>query len=184
MRSYCDAEDFTYIWAILHIKQDGEILMSVLVIAEHDNHQLNASTLSTLSAAKQLSDEIHVLVAGSNASAVVEALTQTEAVKQILYCDNPCFVHALAEDLSALMLPLVSNYSHILAPATTFGKNFLPRLSALLDLAPITDVIAIESHDTFRRPIYAGNVIATLQSTDKIKLMTIRSTTFEAASIR
>lgn len=155
--------------------------MAVLVIAEHDNNQLSPSTLSTLTAASQLSEEISVLVAGSKAEKVVDALSHVSAVKDLLYCDNSSFAQPLAEDLTALLLPLAPGYTHILAPATTFGKNFLPRLAALLDVAPITDVIAIDDQQTFQRPIYAGNAIATVCSVDKIKVMTIRSTTFERA---
>ncbi len=155
--------------------------MAVLVIAEHDNQHLNPSTLSTIKAAQEISTEIEVLVAGSECEKVVEALSQAEGIRAVLYCDNVCFAQALAEDLTNLVLPLSSNYSHILAPASTFGKNFMPRLAALLDVAPITDVIAIDDHNTFQRPIYAGNAIATVRSEDKIKVMTIRTTIFAAA---
>ena len=155
--------------------------MAVLVIAEHENDRLSPATLTTMTAASQLSADISVLVAGAHCEKVVEAVSCISGVKEVLYCDNPCFAQPLAEDLSALLLPLAPTYSHILAPATTFGKNFLPRLAALLDVAPITDVIAIEDQNTFQRPIYAGNAIATVSSADTIKVMTIRTTTFESA---
>jgi electron transfer flavoprotein alpha subunit len=155
--------------------------MAVLVIAEHDNLKLSPSTLTTLTAANQLSSEIYVLVAGSQCVEVVEAVRLAAGVSEVIYCDNSCFSQPLAEDLTALTLALAPSYSHILAPATTFGKNFLPRLAALLDVAPISDVIAIEDQNTFQRPIYAGNAIATVRSADKIKVMTIRTTTFASA---
>jgi electron transfer flavoprotein alpha subunit len=155
--------------------------MSVLVIAEHDNHRLSPSTLTTINAANQLSSEISVLVAGSQCNAVTEAVSKVAGVVNVLCCDNASFAQPLAEDLASLVLTHAQGYTHILAPATTFGKNFLPRLAALLDVAPISDVIAILNQNTFQRPIYAGNALATVQSSDNMMLMTVRTTTFSAA---
>jgi electron transfer flavoprotein alpha subunit len=155
--------------------------MSVLVIAEHDNHRLSPSTLTTINAANQLSSEISVLVAGSQCNAVTEAVSKVAGVVNVLCCDNASFAQPLAEDLASLVLTQAQGYTHILAPATTFGKNFLPRLAALLDVAPISDVMAILNQNTFQRPIYAGNALATVQSSDKMMLMTVRTTTFSAA---
>jgi electron transfer flavoprotein alpha subunit len=155
--------------------------MSVLVIAEHDNHRLSPSTLTTINAANQLSSEISVLVAGSQCNAVTEAVSKVAGVVNVLCCDNASFAQPLAEDLASLVLTQAQGYTHILAPATTFGKNFLPRLAALLDVAPISDVIAILNQNTFQRPIYAGNALATVQSSDNMMLMTVRTTTFSAA---
>ncbi len=155
--------------------------MAVLVIAEHNNQTVSPSTLSTLTAAAALSSEITVLVAGSECSPVIDSVSKISGVVKVISCDNPSFKYPLAEDLVALLVPLAKSFTHILAPATTFGKNFIPRLAALLDVAPITDVIAIDNEDTFQRPIYAGNAIATVQSHDPIKVLTIRSTTFDAA---
>jgi len=156
--------------------------MSVLVLAELENAQLSTATLNTISAANQLKMVTHVLVAGSGIETVVDQVAELSGVKQVLYCDNPCFDKPLAEDLVALILTLASGYSHIMAAATTFGKNCMPRLAAIIDVAPITDVIAIEDQSTFKRPIYAGNAIATVRSMDKVKVLTIRSTTFEAVA--
>jgi len=156
----------------------------ILVIAEHDNDFLSPSTLTTISAGTQLNPTVEVLVAGSNCEKVVETLTQVAGVMQVHYCNHPCFAQPLAEDLTALLISMAQDYSHILAPATTFGKNCLPRLAALLDVAPISDVIAIVDEKTFERPIYAGNAIATVQSQDKIVVMTVRTTTFEAAGLQ
>lgn len=155
--------------------------MAVLVIAEHNNQTVSPSTLATLTAAASLSSEIIVLVAGSQCNAVIDSVSKISSVVKVLVCDNTCFKNPVAEDIVALLEPLAKSFTHILASATTFGKNFIPRLAALLDVAPITDVIAIDNEDTFQRPIYAGNAIATVQSNDPIKVLTIRSTTFEAA---
>lgn len=153
--------------------------MTVLVLAEHDNQTLSDATRTTISAARQLSDDIAILVAGSQCEAVVQVAAKLSGLKTVYYCDNPCFAQPLAEDLAALMVTVAPNYTHILAPSTTFGKNVLPRLAALLDVACISDVIAIQDEKTFQRPIYAGNAIATVQSDDMIKVMTVRTTTFE-----
>lgn len=155
--------------------------MQVLIIAEHNNQTLSPATLSTITAAISFSSDIVVLVAGCNCSSVSDSVSKIAGVKKVLCSDNPCFKEPLAEDLVALILPIAKEFTHILAPATTFGKNCIPRLAALMDVAAITDVIAIENDNTFKRPIYAGNAIATVQSQDDIKVMTVRTTAFEMA---
>lgn len=155
--------------------------MSTLVLAEHDNRQLKRATLTTVTAAAQLDDDVHILVAGSDCQPVAEAAARVKGVSQVKIADDPRYEHALAEPLAALLTGLAEKYGYLLAPATTFGKNVLPRVAALLDVAPISDIIGIESGDTFQRPIYAGNAIATVQSRDKIKVITVRGTAFDAA---
>ncbi|MFN3700443.1 MAG: electron transfer flavoprotein subunit alpha/FixB family protein [Alphaproteobacteria bacterium] len=157
--------------------------MAILVIAEHDNAALKPSTLNTVTAASKLGGEIHVLVAGENCSAVSAQAAQINGVSKVLGCDSPAFAHALAENLGALIAQIGKNYSHILAPASTFGKNILPRAAALLDVQQISEVSAIVSGDTFERPIYGGQAMATVKSSDAIKLLTIRTTGFDAAQI-
>ncbi|MCB1918524.1 MAG: FAD-binding protein [Candidatus Competibacteraceae bacterium] len=156
--------------------------MSILVIAEHDNAVLKAATLNTITAAAQLSDDIHVLVAGQGCGAVAEAAAQVVGVKKVLVADAAHYAHQLAENVAALVVSLASGYSHILAPATAAGKNMLPRVAALLDVAQISDIIKVESADTFVRPIYAGNVLATVQTSDAVKVITVRGTAFPAAA--
>ena len=156
--------------------------MSILVIAEHDNAVLKAATLNTITAAAQLGDDIHVLVAGQSCGAVAEAAAQVVGVKKILVADAAHYAHQLAENVAALVVSLASGYSHILAPATAAGKNMLPRVAALLDVAQISDIIKVESADTFIRPIYAGNVLATVQTSDAVKVITVRGTAFPAAA--
>ena len=156
--------------------------MSILVIAEHDNVRLKAATLNTVTAAAQLGDDIHLLVAGHNCGAVAETAAQITGVKKVLVADAPHYAHQLAENMAALAVGLAGGYTHILAPATAAGKNMLPRVAALLDVAQISDVIKIESADTFVRPIYAGNVLATVQSKDPVKVLTVRGTAFPAAA--
>jgi len=158
--------------------------MKVLVIAEHNNSELSSSTLSTLTAAKQITDDISVLVAGLNCQAVAEQLSKVEGVVNVLIADDASYEHHLAEDLSQLAMSLADAYNHILAPATTFGKNFMPRVAALLDVAPVSDITQIISADTFVRPIYAGNVLATVKCDERIKVITIRITSFDAAASR
>lgn len=155
--------------------------MSVLVIAEHDNASLKPSTLNTVSAAAKLGN-VHVLVAGGNCAAVADAASKISGVEKVLKADDAAYAHAVAENLAALIVGLAPNYTHILAPSNTFGKNVLPRVAALLDVAQVTDVLEVVSADTFKRPIYAGNAIATVQSSDRIKVLTIRTTTFEKAA--
>ena len=156
--------------------------MSILVIAEHDNAVLKAATLNTVTAATQLGGDVTVLVAGHGCGAVAEAAAQVAGVKKVLVADAPHYANQLAENVAALVVGLAGGYSHILAPATAAGKNTLPRVAALLDVAQLSDVIKVESPDTFVRPIYAGNVLATVQSSDKVKVMTVRGTAFPAVA--
>ncbi|MDC7717103.1 electron transfer flavoprotein subunit alpha/FixB family protein [Vogesella sp. DC21W] len=155
--------------------------MAILVIAEHDNQSLKAGTLNTVTAAAKLG-EVHVLVAGHNAAAAADAAKAVAGVAKVLLADSAAYAHGLAENLAPLVVGLASAYSHVLAPATSYGKNLLPRVAALLDVAQISDIIAVESADTFVRPVYAGNVLATVQSADAIKVITVRTTAFEAAA--
>lgn len=155
--------------------------MSTLVLAEHDNHQLKGATRNTVTAAARLDADVHVLVAGSQCRPVAETAARLQGVTQVKLVDDPIYEHALAEPLAALLAGLAQRYGYLLAPATTFGKNVLPRVGALLDVAPISDIIGIETEDTFQRPIYAGNAIATVQSQDRIKVITVRGTAFDAA---
>ena len=154
--------------------------MAILVIAEHDNQSLKAGTLNTVTAAAKLG-EVHVLVAGHNAAAAADAAKSVAGVAKVLLADAPQYAHGLAESLSALVVEVAKGYSHVLAPASSFGKNLLPRVAALLDVAQISEITAIESADTFVRPVYAGNVLATVQSADAIKVITVRTTAFDAA---
>ncbi|MCC5827003.1 FAD-binding protein [Alkalimonas sp.] len=156
--------------------------MSILIIAEHNNQLLKPETHKTVQAAQQMGGDIHVLVAGAGCQVVAEQAAKLTGVSKVLVADNPAYAHQLAENLAALVLELASGYSHILAAATTTGKNFLPRVAALLDVAQISDIIAVESADTFVRPIYAGNAIATVQSDDTVKVITVRSSAFDAVA--
>ena len=156
--------------------------MSILVVAEHDNNAVDPSTLKTLAAAQKLGGDIHVLVAGSGCSTVAENIAKAEGVSKVFLADNSVYEHQLAENIGALVAELGKDYSHVLAPATTTGKNFMPRVAALLDVAQISDIISVESEDTFKRPIYAGNAIATVQSEDAIKVITVRTTAFDAVA--
>jgi electron transfer flavoprotein alpha subunit len=155
--------------------------MASLVIAEHDNRALKGATGHALSAAIAIGGDVHVIVAGSGCRAAAEEAAKLSGVAKVLLADAPALEHAAAEDLAALVLGLAKNYSHIVAPATTFGKNFMPRVAALLDVAQISDISAVISPDTFERPIYAGNAIARVQSRDAIKIITVRGTAFPAA---
>jgi len=155
--------------------------MVALVIAEHDNAALKPSTLNTISAALKIGGPVHVLVAGQQCANAAAAAAKIQGIEKVRVADAPQYSHPLAESLAALVVSLAESYSHILAPATTFGKNFLPRVAALLDVAQISDIIAVESPDTFVRPIYAGNALATVQSSDRVKVITVRTTGFEAA---
>mgnify|MGYP000741848041 CR=1 FL=1 len=156
--------------------------MSILVIAEHDNNVIKSATLNTITAASQLGDDVRVLVAGHNSAAVADAAASIAGVSKVLHVDNAHYEHLLAEEVSPLVVSLADGASHILAPASTFGKNVIPRIAALLDVAAISDISKIESADTFVRPIYAGNAMATVQSSDNIKVMTVRGTAFDAAA--
>lgn len=152
--------------------------MAVLVIAEHNNEHLKLSTLATITAAKMLSNEIVVVIAGYGCQSVAEQAARVAGVGKVLVADTPVYQHPLAESIAALILPLASAYSHILAPASSFGKNMLPRVAALLDVEQISDICAIIDESTFKRPIYAGNAIATIRSTASIKVITVRPTCF------
>ncbi|MEQ8508719.1 MAG: FAD-binding protein [Rhodospirillaceae bacterium] len=156
--------------------------MTSLVIAEHDNKDLKPSTLTTITAASQIGGDIHILIAGSNCAAVAEQAAKIVGVSAIKVADDAQYEHQLGEPVAALIKSVAGDYSHILAPATTFGKNFMPRVSALLDVAQISDISAVVSADTFIRPIYAGNAMATVQSKDKTILITVRGSTFDKAA--
>ena len=156
--------------------------MSILVIADHTNDALGAATLNTVAAAKAIGGDIHVLVAGSNCAATAEAAAKIEGVSKVLSADNAAFGHQLPENVAPLIAELGKGYTHILASATTNGKNILPRVAALLDVDQISEIIAVESADTFKRPIYAGNAIATVQSNAAIKVITVRGTGFDAVA--
>jgi len=153
--------------------------MSILVIADHDNGSLKPVTLNVLAAAAAIGGDIDVLVAGEGCGAAAEAAAQAAGVSKVLLADNAAYGHQLAENLSLLVADLGKGYSHILTSAGTTGKDFLPRVAALLDVAQISDIIKVESADTFVRPIYAGNAIATVQSSDAIKVITVRGTAFD-----
>ena len=153
--------------------------MTSLVISEHDNSDLKGATLNTITAALKLDEEIHVLVAGSNCSNVAESASKAEGVSKVLYVDSPEYENFLAENISLLIKNLSGDYSCILAPATTNGKNYMPRVAAFLDVAQISDISSVESNDTFQRPIYAGNCIATVKSSDDVKVITVRTTAFD-----
>jgi electron transfer flavoprotein alpha subunit len=155
--------------------------MTILVIAEHDNAALKSATLNTIAAAQKIGDEIHVLVAGHDALAAAQEAAKVAGIAKVLYADAPHFAAPTAEAITALVIGLAPAYSHLLLPATGFGKNAAPRIAALLDVAQISDIIAVESADTFVRPIYAGNAFATVQSKDAKKVITVRSTGFDAA---
>ncbi|MBB5019434.1 electron transfer flavoprotein alpha subunit [Chitinivorax tropicus] len=156
--------------------------MGILVIAEHDNGSIKSGTLNTVAAAAKLGGEVHLLVAGQGCAAAAQAAAKIAGVAKVLVADAAHFAHGLAENLGDLVAGLAKGYSHVLAPATTYGKNFLPRVAALLDVAQLSDIIAVESADTFVRPIYAGNVFATVQSVDPIKVITVRTTAFDAVA--
>ena len=156
--------------------------MAVLVVAEHDNSKVKKATLNTVAAAQKLGAEIHVLVAGHNAAAAAKEASQAAGVKKVLHADAPHLGEFLAENLAALVVSLAKGYSHILAPATSTGKDVMPRAAALLDVQQISDISAIESADTFVRPIYAGNALATVKSKDALKVITVRTTAFDAVA--
>jgi electron transfer flavoprotein alpha subunit len=155
--------------------------MTILVIAEHDNAHLKAATLNTVAAAMKIGGDIHVLVAGSSARTVADQAAQINGVAKVLLADAPHLADGLAENVAEQVLAVASSYSHILFPATAAGKNVAPRVAARLDVAQVSDVIAVDAPDTFQHPIYAGNAIATVQSADAIKVVTVRTTAFDAA---
>ena len=156
--------------------------MSILVLAEHDNTELKPATLNTVTAAKAIGGDIHVLVAGEGCGGVAAAAAKIDGVSKVLVADAPEYGHRLAENVANLLVGMADGYSHILAPHTTSGKNILPRAAALLDLQQVSDITAVVSEDTFERPIYAGNGIATVQSSDAKKMITVRTTAFDPAS--
>ena len=157
--------------------------MSILVIGEHDNESLRPSTLNVVTAAKVLGDSVDILIAGSNCQGAAEEAATVSGVARVLIADDPALADGLAENVAPLIQSIAQNYSHVLAPATTYGKNLLPRAAALLDVQQISDISSIESEDTFVRPIYAGNSMATVRSSDSLKLITVRTTSFEAAEL-
>jgi electron transfer flavoprotein alpha subunit len=157
--------------------------MTILVIAEHDNKHLNPNTLNTLSAATKIGADITLLVAGYNADSVVAEAQSIAAVTKVLFASHPALADGLAENIAWLVKGLANSYSHILTPASNFGKNFLPRVAAMLDVMQISDIIEVVSEDTFVRPIYAGNALITVQSRDAIKLITVRTTVFDAVDV-
>ncbi len=154
--------------------------MTILVIAEHDNAALKAATLNTVAAAQKIGGDIHVLVAGSGCAAAAQQAAGLQGVSTVKVADAAHYASQTAENLTALVIANAAGYSHILAPATTFGKNLAPRVAALLDVAQISEITAVESADTFVRPIYAGNALATVKSADDVKVVTVRTTAFDA----
>jgi len=156
--------------------------MSNLVIVEHDNNEVALATLNAVTAAQQIGGDIDLLVAGENCAAVAEAAAKIVGVSKVKVADDAKFGHHLAENLASLIVDVAGDYSHVLASATTFGKNVMPRASALLDKAQISEIVEVKSADTFVRPIYAGNALATVQSSDSIKMITVRTIKFEAAA--
>jgi electron transfer flavoprotein alpha subunit len=156
--------------------------MSILVVADHTNLVLMGATLNTITAALGLGSDIDVIVAGCGSDAAAKAASQIEGVAKVLHADNVAYDYMLAENVAALIVDVAESYTHIMAPATTTGKNILPRVAALLDVAMISDVMSVESGDTFKRPIYAGSAIATVQSSDPVKVLTVRATAFEPAN--
>jgi electron transfer flavoprotein alpha subunit len=156
--------------------------MTALVIAEHDNASLKGSTFNTVTAAAQCGGDVHILVAGHNCGAAAEQASKIAGVTKVLVADAPQFADGLAENVAEQTLALASNYSHILAPATAYGKNILPRVAARLDVGQISEITKVDAPDTFERPIYAGNAIATVQSADPVKVITVRTTGFDATA--
>ncbi|CAD6531157.1 electron transfer flavoprotein subunit alpha/FixB family protein [Paraburkholderia sabiae] len=156
--------------------------MTILVIAEHDNAALKAATLNTVAAATKIGDDVHVLIAGHNAQSAADAAAKVAGVAKVLLADGQQLAEGLAENVEATVLNIAKNYSHVLAPATAYGKNIAPRIAAKLDVAQISDITAVIDAATFERPIYAGNAIATVQSRDPIKIITVRTTAFDPVS--
>ena len=154
--------------------------MSILVYAEHDTETLKPETAKIVNAASMMGGDIHLLVAGENCQDIAQQAAKIDGVAKVLVADNAAYGHQLAENIADLLVEMAEGYTHIIAGATTTGKNFMPRVAALLDVAQISDIIGVESDDTFIRPIYAGNAIATVQSSDKIKVVTVRAASFDA----
>ena len=155
--------------------------MSVLLIAEHNNKEFKPFTLNAISAASQINEDVHVLVLGSNSDSVAKSISEVSNVKKIIHVNNSLYENYLAENYTSAVIKLAESYSHIVCSANTFGKNLMPRIAALLDVSQVSDIIKVISEDTFLRPIYAGNAFATVKSTDKIKCVTIRPTSFDPA---
>ncbi|CAM8624489.1 FixB Electron transfer flavoprotein, alpha subunit [Comamonadaceae bacterium] len=156
--------------------------MTALVIAEHDNASIKGATLNTVTAAAQAGGDVHVLVAGSNAGAVAAAAAQIAGVSKVIHADSAAFEHGLAENVAAQVLAIAGAYSHIVFPATASGKNIAPRVAAKLDVGQVSDITKVVSADTFERPIYAGNAVATVQATDAVKVLTVRTTGFDPSA--
>ena len=156
--------------------------MKLLVLAEHNNKDLKSSTLSTINAASKIDENIDVLVVGSSCDNVTKKLKNVKNIKKVLVVDDLKYENPIAENISQIILSVAENYTHILAPASTFGKNIMPRVAVILDVAQISDIIKVENTDTFVRPIYAGNALATVQSTDSKKIITVRPTSFDTVS--
>ena len=157
--------------------------MSILVVAEHDNDSIKISTLNTVTAALAIGDDVHVLVAGVGCQAAVSAAAEIAGIMKVISADNEAYAHQLPENVAPLLVELAKNYSHILSAATTTGKNLMPRAAALLDVAQISDIIEVKSEDTFVRPIYAGNAMATVKSSDSVKMITVRTTAYAEAAL-
>ena len=155
--------------------------MSILVVAEHDNNEIKGSTLNTVTAASEIGGDVSVLVAGSESSSAAEQASKIAGISSVIHVDDPIYKNFLAEDLGNLVVSIADGFNYILAPATTFGKNFLPRVAAKLDVQQISDIISVEDADTFKRPIYAGSCIATVKSNDSVKVITVRTTAFDAS---
>ncbi len=156
--------------------------MSILILADHDDGQLAPATLNTVTAATQIGGDIHILVAGDSGGEVAKSAAAIAGVSKVLTADDAALAHGIAENVAPLMQSMASSYTHLMAPATTTGKNIMPRVAALLDVMQVSDIIKVESADSFQRPIYAGNAIATVTSNEAIKVVTVRSTAFEAAA--
>jgi electron transfer flavoprotein alpha subunit len=157
--------------------------MSILVVAEHDNDSIKISTLNTVTAALAIGDDVHVLVAGVGCQAAVSAAAEIAGIMKVISADNEAYAHQLPENVAPLLVELAKNYSHILSAATTTGKNLMPRAAALLDVAQISDIIEVKNEDTFVRPVYAGNAMATVQSSDSVKMITVRTTAYAEAAL-
>jgi len=156
--------------------------MSILVLAEHDNNELNPATLNAVAAAAQIGGDIHILVAGSGCGGVADAAAKVAGVSKVLSADSAEYANGIAENMISLIMSVIDGYSHLLAPATTYGKNILPGVAALKDVAQISDIIRVDDADTFQRPIYAGNALATVKSGEALKVITVRTTSFEAVA--
>jgi electron transfer flavoprotein alpha subunit len=156
--------------------------MSILILADHDDGQLAPATLNTVTAATQIGDDIHILIAGDASGEVAKSAAAIAGVSKVLTADDTTLAHGIAENVAPLILSMASDYSHLMAPATTTGKNIMPRVAALLDVMQISDIIKVESPESFQRPIYAGNAIATVTSNEPVKVVTVRSTAFEPAA--